>query len=400
MAQERLPAMNESTYRYYHSQDFALYDFGPDHAFKPIRQELTADLALRASLLRPDEVTPPREAEDWEIALFHTPAFIEAVKAADTRPVPMTEYGLGTPDNPLFPSMHRASALRVGATLDAVRAVALGHVEHAANFAGGLHHAVHSRASGFCIYNDIGVAIRWLRRELDCKVAYVDFDAHHGDGVQWGFYDDPDVLTLSIHESGRYLFPGTGHIDEIGEGAARGTSVNIPLLPETRGENWLECLERVLPDVLEAFKPDIIITQHGCDTHRLDPLAHLSVSVDAVHRATQMVHRLAHDLCGGRWVALGGGGYAVWQVVPRAWALVWAALSDRPAPERIPEAWLAAWSGQSPVPLPQYWFDVTDELPSKDGADLELVWRHQTNLETADAVRAAVLPHLKRRRFP
>lgn len=334
---------------------------------------------------------PAPMATDEEILLFHTPQYVEVVKSQSIGPGSASRWGLGTLDNPVFSSMHQAAALRVGATLDAVRRVAGGSAEHAVNLAGGLHHALPDRASGFCIYNDIGVAIRWLREELGWRVAYVDMDAHHGDGVQWGFYDDPHVLTISIHETGESLFPGTGGVDEIGEGEARGTSINIPLLPYTHASSWLECFEMVVPAALRAFRPDIIISQHGCDAHRLDPLTHLAVSTQSLESATRLLHELAHELCQGRWVALGGGGYSIWNVVPRAWAAVWAVVSGQDVPSTVPEAWRSAWQPQAPVELPVHWHDLLEEAPPKDGEEIEAQWRAGENRRVAEnAIQTAL----------
>lgn len=392
--------METSSFLYYHGPEYADYCFGPNHAFHPIRQQLTVDLLVKAGLLLPERIAPPRPATDEELALFHRPEYIGVVKAAGKSPpeIALPSHGIGTADNPAFARMHEASAVRVGATLDAVRRVMDGKQEHCVNFGGGLHHALPDRASGFCIYNDIGVAIAWLRKRFDCKVAYVDLDAHHGDGVQWGFYGDPDVLTISIHESGRYLFPGTGDVDEIGEGDAKGACVNIPLLPHTDGENWYECIETVVPELFDAFRPDIVITQHGCDAHRLDPLTHLAVNTEAMERATALIHRLVHQHSGGRWVALGGGGYAHWQVVPRAWGLVWANATDQAPGDRLPEGWIAAWQDRSPAPLPSRWHDVLDQPPIKDAADLEGAWRTAENRKTAARALKNSLEHLRRRR--
>jgi len=385
---------------YYHGPEFASYSFGPNHAFHPIRQELTIDLVTRAGLVDQAHIVPPRPATDEELLLFHRREYVEVVKAAGnaTPRIALPSHGLGTGDNPAFLRMHEAAAVRVGATLDAVRRVVENEAEHCANFGGGLHHALRDKASGFCIYNDIGVAIAYLRKELDCKVAYIDLDAHHGDGVQWGFYDDPDVLTISIHESGRYLFPGTGDVDEIGEGHGKGACINIPLLPHTDGESWLECLEAVVPEALDAFRPDIVISQHGCDAHRLDPLTHLAVSTEAMERAATLIHRLAHEHSGGRWVALGGGGYAHWQVVPRAWGLVWATLTDHAAKGELPADWIAAWQDRAPVPLPSQWHDILDQTPIKDAADFEAAWRAEENRKTAAQALKNSLELLKRRR--
>jgi len=372
---------------YFHDDEFDLYDFGEGHGFTPLRQRLTADLLMECGLLTRDAIRTAPVASDDELLLFHTREYLEAVRSQGSWRYGAPErWGLGTRDNPIFPHMHRAAAVRVGATLEAVREVMAGRKAHALNLGGGLHHALADRASGFCIYNDIAVAIAWLRREFDCKVAYVDLDAHHGDGVQWAFYDDPDVLTVSIHESGRYLFPGTGGIDELGRGAAKGTSVNVPLLPYTTGASWLECFKTVVPAVLEVFQPDILITQHGCDAHRLDPLTHLAVSTQSMAAAARTLHQLAVGLCRGRWVALGGGGYSIWDVVPRAWSALWAEVSGQELPQAIPEGWRARWQPQAPVELPRDWHDAVEELPAKDGADFENEWRSQENRRIASEV--------------
>lgn len=331
-----------------------------------------------------------------ELLLFHTREYVEAVWAqGGGSPL---RWGLGTRDNPIFPEMHLAAAVRVGATLKAVREVVSGRAVRAANFGGGLHHALADKASGFCIYNDIAVSIAWLRRKFDLKVAYVDLDVHHGDGVQWAFYDDPGVLTVSLHESGRYLFPGTGDVGELGSGAALGTSVNVPLLPGTSGESWLECFEIVVPAVLEAFRPDLLITQHGCDAHRLDPLAHLSVSTQSMAKAARILRGLADELCGGRWVALGGGGYSIWDVVPRAWSAVWAEVCGVPLPAEVPAGWRARWQELAPAELPTEWHDAVEEPPAKDGADIESEWRREQNRRTAIEALSAAARYLPVRR--
>lgn len=382
---------------YFHDAGFDLYDFGEGHPFSPLRQRLTFDLLREAGLLPEAVVRAAPPAAEEELLLFHTPEYVDAVRRADRLAAP-ERWGLGPPDNPVFPHMHRAASLRVGATVAAVREVMSGRKLQAVNFGGGLHHAHPARASGFCIYNDIAVAIRWLRREYGCKVAYVDLDVHHGDGVQWAFYDDPAVLTISIHESGRSLFPGTGDVDEVGEGDARGTSVNVPLLPYTSGSSWFECFEIVVPELLRAFKPDILITQHGCDPHRLDPLAHLAVSTSYMAAAARALRELAGEVCGGRWVALGGGGYSIWDAVPRTWAAVWAEISQQRLPETLPPSWRARWQPAAPVELPVHWDDLVDEPPPKDGADGEDHWRSQRNRRTAQEAVEMALRFLALRR--
>jgi acetoin utilization protein AcuC len=193
-------------------------------------------------------------------------------------------------------------------------------------------------ASGFCVYNDPAVAIAWLLEHGATRVAYVDVDVHHGDGVQKVFYDDPRVLTISLHETPRTLFPGTGFPHETG---AEATAVNVALPPGTGDEAWLRAFHGVVPQLLRAFEPQILVTQHGCDSHQLDPLAHLSLTVDGQRAAYQALHELAHETAGGKWVLTGGGGYELVQVVPRAWTHLLAEATGHPLdPETAcPEEW-------------------------------------------------------------
>lgn len=254
--------------------------------------------------------------------------------------------------------MHDATAWVVGATLAAARAVVEGGFLHAFNPAGGLHHAGRARASGFCIYNDPAVAIAWVRRERPAwRVLYVDVDAHHGDGVQEAFWGDPQVLTVSVHESGRYLFPGTGFAGETGGAGAEGTSVNLPLPPEAADEEYLDALESLVPGLAASFRPDVLVTQLGCDSHWSDPLTHLGLTMRAYPSIYARLHALAHERCGGRWVATGGGGYQWWLVVPRAWTMAFAEMcAPEPGggmallPEHLPESWPHAIELPGPRP--------------------------------------------------
>lgn len=314
------------------------YDFGPGHPLAPIRVDLTMALArelgvLGAPNVTMDGVTP---ASDEELFLVHDPEYVAAVKQVDDHLQPDGAHGLGTPDNPLFRGMHDAAALVAGASLAAARAVWEGRAEHAANVAGGLHHAMAAAASGFCVYNDPAIAIAWLLANGAERIAYVDVDVHHGDGVQAAFYHDPRVLTISLHESPRTLFPGTGYADEVGGGDAKGMSVNVPLPPGTGDAGWLRAFDAVVPDLLRAFRPQVLVTQHGCDSHALDPLAHLMLSIDGQRAAYAALHRLAHETAGGRWVVTGGGGYELVQVVPRAWTHLLAEAAGVPIRPDIP----------------------------------------------------------------
>ena len=299
----------------------AAYDFGPGHPLAPIRVQLAMRLARDFGVIDAMEVlTPVVPASIAEILAVHDPEYVAAVERAsdDPRAVDIA-HGLGTPDDPVFTGMHAASALVAGATLAAARAVQSGRAQHAVNIAGGLHHAMPSAASGFCIYNDIGIAIAWLLSQGVERIAYIDVDVHHGDGVQAMFYDDPRVLTVSIHESPTTLFPGTGFAEEIGGPGALGSAVNIALPAGTGDQGWLRAFHAVVPQVLEAFSPQVIVSQHGCDSHIDDPLAHLALTVDGQRMSYEAIHRWAHRFCDGRWIAVGGGGYEWVDVVPRAW---------------------------------------------------------------------------------
>ena len=332
------------------------YDFGPAHPLRPLRLELTMALARQLGVLEAPgvEVRSPRAADDDVLELVHDPLYVASVRRApdDLLGRLSLRWGLGTGDNPIFPRMHEVSSLVTGASVDAARAVWEGTHQHAVNISGGLHHAMRDRASGFCVYDDPAVAIAWLLAAGAQRVAYVDVDVHHGDGVQAAFYDDPRVLTVSLHESGRTLFPGTGWADETGSGDAVGTSVNVALPAGTGDASWLRAFDAVVPPVLRAFGPEVMVTQHGCDTHALDPLANLQLSVDGQRVAYAALHRLAHELCGGKWVALGGGGYEPVQVVPRAWTHLLAEAAGTRVDGATPDDWRAQASERGHEPAP------------------------------------------------
>jgi acetoin utilization protein AcuC len=314
------------------------YDFGPGHPMDPVRVALTFSLARHLGVLSAPSVTleEPVAATDAELELVHDRDYIEAVRQSGRWLSAAPQYGLGTPDDPVFDGMHEASALIAGATLAAARAVWSGSAAHGASISGGLHLAMRGAASGFCVYNDPAVAIKWLLSSGAARVAYVDVDVHHGDGVQAAFYDDPRVLTISLHEHPATLFPGTGLAGETGTGDGVGYSVNLPLPAGTSDAGWLRAFDAVVPPLLRAFKPEILVTQHGCDSHRLDPLANLQLTVDAQRQAAVWLHDLAHELCDGRWVATGGGGYALVQVVPRAWTHLLAIAAGVPVDPATP----------------------------------------------------------------
>ncbi len=320
------------------------YDFGHEHPMNPVRVDLTISLATDLGVVGGEGlpmVAAPNATDD-DLLRVHTPEMIDAVRRTSLDPrLALTEFGLGTDDNPTFAGMHFAARHVVGASLEAARQVWSGEVVHAANVAGGLHHAMPGRASGFCIYNDIAVAIDWLLDQGVQRVAYVDLDVHHGDGVEHIFYDDPRVLTISLHETGQMLFPGTGFPHDIGGPNARGSAVNVALPPGTADTGWLRAFHAIVPPLLREFRPEIVVSQHGCDSHAKDPLAHLMLSVDGQRAAYLSMHDLVHAVSGGKWVALGGGGYAIADVVPRAWTHLLGAVAGRPVdPEtQTPSSW-------------------------------------------------------------
>jgi acetoin utilization protein AcuC len=370
----------------------ATYDFGPGHPLTPRRFGPGIDL-LRSLGAEPG--LAPEPAPDAELAWCHDPRYIDVVKRFSAAPYggPLAGIGEGG-DDPPFAGMHEAGAMVAGGTIRAMEAVLRGDHEHAFHPGGGLHHAMPARASGFCIYDDPALAIALARRR-GLRVLYIDLDVHHGDGVQAIHWDDPGVLTVSIHESGRYLFPGSGFVDEVGEGVAAGTAVNIPLEPSTGEGAWLAALELLLPELAAAFGPDVIVSQHGADSHAWDPLAHLRVTTTAMGAAARLVDRLAHRHAGGRWLATGGGGYDAYRVVPRMWSHVWLAGTHREPPVETSADWRDRWHdegtryGQAPLPT------TFDDLPNA-GATLDPTQAsaETRSMETARRVRAMVVPRL------
>jgi acetoin utilization protein AcuC len=313
------------------------YDFGPGHPLAPVRVQLAYRLSRDFGLLDLSDISVVETAPmpDGLLESVHTPDFVAAVRAEAAG-----SHGLGTDDVPTFPDMHTHSKRVCAATLAVTQAVFSGRADHGVNFAGGLHHSMPDRASGFCVYNDLATSIRWLLDQGVERVAYVDVDVHHGDGVQQHFWDDPRVLTISLHEGPRTLFPGTGWPTEIGGEGALGSAVNVALPPGTADNAWLRAFDAIVPPALEAFKPQYLVSQQGCDSHFADPLAHLSLSLEGQRLSYQALHRMAHAHTEGRWIATGGGGYEWVDVVPLAWTHLLAEACNSPIDpsEPIPAA--------------------------------------------------------------
>ena len=375
--------MNQDSIFIY-SPELLKYKFSDHHPFNQLRLKLTLDLLMKSNAIKTNDIVPPRFATKEELSLLHDLDYIEAVQQAGHGLLSMDRLktmGLAQRIHLFFQTCMKPAALLVGGTLTAVDYVMSGKANHALHLGGGLHHGFRGKASGFCVYNDCSVAIKYIQEKYHARVLYIDTDAHHGDGVQWSFYDDPSVCTLSIHETGRYLFPGTGNINERGHGKGYGFSFNIPVDAFTEDESWLTCYKEALSEVAAFFKPDVILTQNGADAHFLDPLTHLSVTMKTYKEIPKIAHEIAHQYCDGRWIAVGGGGYDIWRVVPRAWALIWLEMTEnRDDLNQIPSSWISEWQKKAPVTLPLKWEDEDclyapiprkAEITEKNGQTLE-----------------------------
>ena len=334
-----------------YSDKFLEYNLGPSHPLRPVRVRLTHDLIEAKGLLDSGSIktTNPRVATAEEILLFHKTEYVQLVKKYSEKGTGLLDSG----DTPAFKGCFEATSLVVGASLEACDKVMSGEFDHAFNPSGGLHHAHPERASGFCIFNDPAITICYLRKKHRVgKVVYLDIDAHHGDGVMYGFYNDPQVLDVDLHENGRYIFPGTGFPDEIGEGDAKGLKLNIPLLPGTGDEAYLKAFEKIVPDAVRRFRPEIILVQCGADGHADDRLAHLRLTTNTYARVVTEMHSLAHEICKGRLLLFGGGGYTLANV-PRVWTVAFASLAGSKLDNQIPGPWSAEFhelTGESSPP--------------------------------------------------
>ncbi|MEN6429391.1 MAG: acetoin utilization protein AcuC [Coriobacteriales bacterium] len=319
-----------------YSDSLAAYDLGPDHPFRPERFTRAVEMMHKRDLIGPNgmRVVMPTPATDEDLLRVHDADYIKVVKDLSASPRTLwPRHGIGPGDTPAFAGMHDASALVAGAAITAMREVLDGRAERALNIAGGLHHAHRDRAAGFCVYNDPAVGIAWaLDRDPGLRVAYVDIDAHHGDGVQEAFWNEPRVLTVSMHESGRYLFPGTGFETETGGPDAPGSALNVPMPPYAGDSEYARAFaERVKPAV-RAFAPDLLVTQNGADAHRADPLTTLGLTLRGYSALVESLVELSTEVTQGRMVAHGGGGYAWEDTVPRAWTALAYSLLGRPVP--------------------------------------------------------------------
>lgn len=360
--------------------EYRLYTFGPHHPFSPLRQEMLKSLLEALGVWR-TPLAPP-EATREEVLSVHAERFVRRVEAASRgeRVDDLEHYGLGTTDTPTFPGMDRAARILVGGTLEGARRILAGE-KRVLQLGGGLHHAQYDRASGFCVYNDLSVAIRHLT-QAGLRVAYLDIDVHHGDGVQWIHYEEKGVLTLSLHESGRYLFPGTGGIHEIGRGEGVGKKLNLPLEPFTEDESYLEVFQALVPRALAHFRPHVLLVQAGADAHFLDPLADLLLTTWAYEKIFRLILEYAEAYAGGRVLFTLGGGYSLDATV-RVWAILYHVFHGFPLPSRLPEAWLKAWEARLSTPLTPTLHDALDpyeaiprrpEIERRNRLTLERLW--------------------------
>lgn len=317
-----------------YSEKFGSFFYGANHPMKPVRLRLTHELIERLGLAHlPNAMTvEARPAKEIDLRLFHTHEYLKVLKEANTGVIPVdgAAHGLGVGDNPVFNGVYEWSRYCTGASVIAAELVMAGTVKTAFNIAGGLHHAMPNRASGFCYINDPAIAIKHMVNHGK-RVAYVDIDAHHGDGVEYAFYDSDKVLTISLHESGQWLFPGTGFVTDIGIKEGKGYSVNLPFPPGAGDEVFVDGLRKIVPDFIKAFKPDILVTQLGVDTFETDPITNLSLTTNGFEAMVKEFRSFNLP-----WVALGGGGYDMGNCA-RAWTLAWGIMNGVKVPELMPE---------------------------------------------------------------
>jgi len=322
---------------YPYSETLLNYEFSEDHPLKSERLQLTYSLSKILGLIDKVDLLEPALATRADLELFHSIDFIDAVHRAGETLNPEYKYGLGTPDNPVFPQIYVTGERYVGATLDGMKKIIAGS-SSAFCISGGLHHAHRNAASGFCIFNDVAIAINYLKKKKgnDIRCLYFDFDAHHGDGVQNAFYRDKNVLTISIHQTGKTLFPGTGFVYETGGVEGIGYSVNIPLMPGAGSPELIETFNEIIVPLFEAYEPDLLVTQLGVDGHYMDPLANLSYTSHGYETVVRGLRDLSAKICSLGWLAVGGGGYHPANVA-RLWTLFLAIMLDEKVPKDVPE---------------------------------------------------------------
>ncbi|MBN6202766.1 acetoin utilization protein AcuC [Staphylococcus saprophyticus] len=351
----------QQTTGYVYANELLQYRFSNDHPFNQMRLKLTTELLLDLGSLKPEHIITPRIATDEELSLIHSYDYIQAIRRASHGILNSQEakkYGLDGDDTLQFRRMHQHSARIVGGALNLADAIMDKRVKNGCHLGGGLHHSLPGRANGFCIYNDVAITIAYLIKHYNQRVLCIDTDAHHGDGTQWSFYTEDQALIYSIHETGKFLFPGSGHYTERGNEQGFGYTVNIPLEPYTEDNSYLEVFKQTIEPIIASFKPDIIVSVHGVDVHYLDPLTHMSCTLNTLYQIPYIIKSLADTYTNGKVMMFGGGGYNIWKVVPRAWSHVFLALIEAPPPQgQLPSQWLEKWQPYATCTLPKHWQD-------------------------------------------
>ncbi|AVP37320.1 acetoin utilization protein AcuC [Staphylococcus felis] len=353
---------------YVYSDELLNYRFHNKHPFNQMRLKLTTELLQCEGLLHDHQMIKPRQATIEEIASIHKYDYIEAIRRGERNLLNSDEkekYGLNEEDTHLFPKIHSSAATIVGGGLNLIDAIMAGQFRNGCHLGGGLHHALEGRANGFCVYNDAAIYINHLIKNYHQRVLYIDTDAHHGDGIQWCFYNSDQVLNYSIHETGKFLFPGSGHYSERGTEQGFGYSINLPLEPFTEHDSYIEVFTKTIEKIAERFKPDFIVSVNGSDIHYLDPLTHMHCNLNTLYQIPYIVTDIAEKYCEGRQIMLGGGGYNIWRVVPRAWSHLFLSLIHHPPLKgKLSSQWLNKWKQYSPVHIPEYWEEqFTDYTP-------------------------------------
>lgn len=340
--------MGNNPIGFIYSEEYMHYNLGEGHPLNPIRIELTYSLMRQMGLFDSPNLKQlhPRMATDDEVLRIHDKRYLGKLKELNSVEKPgfmaVPEFGLGPGDNPIFPKIYDASMMVVGASISAAEyLLAEENNKRSVNLLGGLHHAMPEMASGFCILNDPACAIQFIiDKRPKTRIMYLDIDCHAGDGVQWIFYDRSDVLTMSFHQDPATIFPGTGQIKENGKGEGKGYALNVPLKCGTFDKLYMDIFRKLVPQVMDAYQPDIIVTQLGVDTHFSDPITNLSLSTGGHERLyKELMEYIPKYVSTNKWLALGGGGYTM-SVVARSWTLLLANLLDIELKNEIPKTWL------------------------------------------------------------
>jgi acetoin utilization protein AcuC len=342
----------------YHPK-YKLYDLGEGHPFDPIRVEMMLDLLKELNY--PVELETPDAVSPEILYSIHDELYVKTVEALShgENYSEVEKYGLGTIDNPVAPGMAEGARYQTGGTLLAAKLLIEEKTKKVLQLGGGFHHAHKNLAAGFCIYNDLALAIKQMT-DHGWHVAYIDIDVHHCDGVQEIFYSDGKVMTISLHESGEFLFPGTGWIHELGKGMGRSLKLNVPLDPFTEGDSYIEVMNGIIEPALKWFHPDVLVVMAGADAHYSDPLADLMLTTIDYENVFRKILNFADLYSNGKVIFTLGGGYSI-TATPRIWTILYLLLRNLEIPEKIPESWRHKWGKLVNNKFPEF---MHDQLPA------------------------------------